>query len=336
MWYPKKALKKQEPDIYIIIPTIRTLSFLRDWERQFENCFLVIVEDHAKRQIETPQTPSRKIYHYDWSDIDGEFGKNGWIFSRQNAGIRSYGFWKAYEKGADVIITLDDDCYPAEPDFVQKHMDNLSASAPVRWMTTFPHPEYMYTRGFPYEIRSKRPVMVSHGLWSNKMDMDARTQKHIGDVNIPAYPLLRQYVPKGEYFPMSSMNLAFLRDAAPLMYFPLMGRDPSGNNWGFDRFDDIWAGIFAKKILDHLEYAVVNGSPFVEHRKASDVETNLVKEKPGLKMNERVWHLVDRVFLTQSSPAACYKELSQQIEFPDTPYFRKLREAMGIWAELFL
>ena len=90
----------------------------------------------------------------------------------------------------------------------------------------------MYTRGFPYEVRNKKRVVISHGLWSNKMDMDAQTQLTIGDVNISAYPPLRQFVPQGQFFPMSSMNLAFTRDMVPLMYFPLMGKDPQGNAWG--------------------------------------------------------------------------------------------------------
>lgn len=326
---------KKQPDIYVVIPTIRTLSFLRDWGDQFANCFLVVVEDHAKKEIEAPHVPSRGVVHVAWGDIDAEFGKNAWIFPRKNAGIRSYGFWKAYTLGADIVITLDDDCYPAEPAFVQKHLMNLESRAPVGWMTTFPHPEYLYTRGFPYGVRGKRPVLVSHGLWSNKMDMDAQTQKAIGNVNVPPYPPMRQFVPSGEYFPMSSMNLAFLRAATPLMYFPLMGSDPSGRDWGFDRFDDIWAGIFVKKILDHLGLAVTNGSPFVEHRKASDVEKNLVKEKTGLEVNEFLWKEVDRVSLTQKTPAACYRELAQNMHFPDTAYFRSLRDAMCLWGALF-
>lgn len=322
-------------NITVVIPTIRNLAFLSEWNDQFSSCSLVVVEDHPDKQIETPVRGFKSVSHYCWRDIKKDFGKDEWIFPRQNAGIRSYGFWKAYQAGADVIITLDDDCYPVEKNFVKQHLDNLQRKAPGDWFATFPHPDYMYTRGFPYGVRNKRRVVISHGLWSNKMDMDAKTQLAIGEVNVPAYPPIRQFVPKGYYFPMSSMNLAFTRDVVPLMYFPLMGKDPQGNSWGFDRYDDIWAGIFAKKIIDHLGLAVTNGSPFVEHKKASDPEKNLAKEKTGMKANEALWRAIGALRLTQKSPAACYKELASRIELPKIEYFARLKEAMTFWAGQF-
>ena len=322
-------------NITVVIPTIRSLVFLQEWKDQFSQCALIIVEDREEKNIETPTGGFKSVQHYSWRDIRADFGKDEWIFPRQNAGIRSYGFWKAYQQKADVIITLDDDCFPTGSDFVKTHRDNLHSKAPDDWFPTFPHPAYMYTRGFPYDIRNKRPVVVSHGLWSNKMDMDAKTQLSIGEVNVPAYPPMRQFVPAGYHFPMSSMNLAFTRDVIPLMYFPLMGKSPAGVPWGYDRYDDIWAGIFAKKIIDHLGMSVVNGSPFVEHRKASDPHKNLQKEKSGMSTNELLWKRVAAAQLKKTSPAACYTELARAIDFPAAGYFEKLKKAMQIWSSLF-
>ena len=114
-----------------------------------------------------------------------------------------------------------------------------------------------------------------------------------------------------------------------------MRKDPGGKLWGFDRFDDIWAGLFAKKIIDHLGLAVINGSPFIEHRKASDLAKNLIKEKRGIIQNETLWKAVDAVRLTKKTPASCYQELAEKIVFPRTAYFKNLRQAMEIWASLF-
>lgn len=322
-------------NIYVVIPTIRTLDFLEAWRGEFEDCHLIIVEDHKEKEIQAPTRGFLSIDHYTWKDIRNDFGANEWIFPRQNAGIRSYGFWKAYQKGADVIITLDDDCFPAEKRFVQKHLDNLASKAPSSWFATFPHPDYMYTRGFPYDTRNVHRVGISHGLWSNKMDMDAKTQLAIGNVNVAAYPPLRQYIPFGYYFPMSSMNLAFTREITPLMYFPLMGKDPQGGAWGFDRYDDIWAGIFAKKILDHLGVAVVNGSPFVEHKKASDPKKNLIKEKRAMGVNEQLWQTITSLSFSTHATTRCYRELASAGAFPETKYFRRLTKAMNIWAAMF-
>jgi hypothetical protein len=321
--------------VFIVIPTTRNLNFLGFWGDAFKDCHLLIVEDHPKKKINPPEAQYLSVDHYSWKDIHDDFGPEEWIFSRRNAGIRCYGFWKAYQKKADVIITIDDDCYPTEDNFIKKHLRNLSARAPESWFATFPDPKHMFTRGFPYRIRNQKKVIVSHGLWSNKIDLDGKNQLLYPDINIPPYPPIRQFIPPGMYFPMCSMNLAFIRDATPLMYFPLMGFDKEGIYWGYDRFDDIWAGIFVKKITDHLCYAIVNGSPFVEHRKASDALKNKLREAQGIKINEYLWRAADNVNLTKTTPTECYKELAQKIEFPKEAYFVKLKQAMTIWAELF-
>ena len=330
-----KKISKQK-SIFLVIPTIRNLDFLQSWADEFRDCQIVIVEDHQKKEIQTPSIPFRAVHHFSWADIHCDFGKNAWIFPRRNAGIRSYGFWKAYELGASVILTLDDDCYPAETDFVHTHLENFSAKAPTSWFPTYPDPDYIFTRGFPYKVRDQLPVVISHGLWSGVVDLDAKTLLKNQNLVQEAYPPLRQFVPRGYYFPMSSMNLAFTRAAIPLMYFPLMGENEKGVPWGFDRFDDIWAGIIAKKIVDHLGWGIINGSPFIRHRGDSDRQVNARKEKSGLIVNERLWKLVDEVPLTKRTAATCYLELAEKIRFPQRRYFRRLRQAMKIWVRLYL
>lgn len=316
---------------YLVLPTIRDLDFLKAWQDEFADCHLIVVEDHPKREIKIPNKNFLSIKHFCWSEINRDLGRNAWIVSRENAGIRCYGFWKAYQEGAEVIITIDDDCYPVGKGFVKSHLENLSLKAPQGWFPTFPHAQFLYTRGIPYKIRDKYPVVLSHGLWSGAIDLDGRTELEIGRVNL--YPFnhpLRVFIPLGYFFPMCTMNLAFKREITPLMYFPLMGQ-----NWLHDRFDDIWAGIFVKKILDHLGLAVVSGSPLVDHRKASDPAANFQREKRGMKTNEILWKKVQQVQLTKKTPKDCYLELTKKIKFPKEKYFAKLKEAMMIWASLF-
>lgn len=322
--------------IFLVIPTIRNLDFLKIWKKEFSKCHLIIVEDHDTKSIKNPNNNFLSVTHYSYEDIDKEFGKNAWIFSRKNAGIRNYGFWKAYQKGADVILTLDDDCFPNEDNFLTKHVENLKLMMPDKWQATYPDPKWMYTRGFPYELRKKYPVHLSHGLWSGALDLDAKTEiKLKGILKEKMYPSIRQFINFGHYYPMCSMNMAFSRYITPLMFFPMMGQDPSGNSWGFNRYDDIWAGILSKKIMDHLKLGVVNGSPFVDHRKASLSKDNLKKESEALIVNESLWKKIDSVKLTAKTPKECYIELAKKVKFPNTKYFRRLREAMVIWAKLF-
>ncbi|OGY18913.1 MAG: hypothetical protein A2900_01255 [Candidatus Chisholmbacteria bacterium RIFCSPLOWO2_01_FULL_50_28] len=328
--------KNSRLSIFLVIPTIRSLDFLKEWDVEFKDCQIVIVEDHEKKEISIPSIPSQTIHHFSWTDIENDFGEKGWIFPRKNAGIRSYGFWKAFEMGADVIVTMDDDCYPTGTDFVQTHLENLSFKAPGDWFPTYPDPKFMFTRGFPYKMRNQMPVVVSHGLWSGVVDLDAKTLVKFPKLNLPPYPPIRQFVPQRFYFPMCSMNLAFKRKATPLMYFPLMGESKDGTRWGYDRFDDIWAGIFVKKIVDHLGWSVVNGSPFVLHKAASDRLGNVRKERRGLAVNEWLWKRVDEVKLTKRTAAECYLELAEKLRLPKRRYFMKLRSAMIIWAQLFM
>lgn len=328
----------REKEIAIIIPTIRSLNFLKQWRQEFRDCIGIIIEDHKKQEIETPTKYFKKVYHYTWNDIDKDLGKNSWIMPRKNAGIRSYGFWKAWQLKTDIIITLDDDCYPVgwTGYFIQQHLKNLSLFAPIDWQPTFPHRKYMYTRGIPYGIRDQKEVVISHGLWTNILDFDAPTHLLHQGLSIPEGFEFIEFIPKSYYFPMCSMNLAFKTKITPLMYFPLMGYDRNGNHWGYDRFDDIWAGIFAKKIIDHLGLAAVNGSPFVEHKKASNVFKNLQKEAKGIETNEDLYQEVDKVRLTAKTVLKCYEELTEKIAFRHEEYFQHLKKAMRVWASLFL
>ncbi|MBU0579280.1 hypothetical protein KKE34_00410 [Patescibacteria group bacterium] len=321
--------------IFIVIPTIRNLDFLESWKKQFTNANIIVCEDKPTKTIKIPKV-GKKIYHYSWQEIDDDLGKNSWIIPRKVSAIRNYGFLKAHQMGANAIITIDDDCYPVKNHhLIDLHTKNLSLKTPQNWVNTYPDARYMYTRGMPYLNRDEATIMVSHGLWTNVLDLDGPT--HLQNLNFKAEfaQHFLQIIPKGAYYPMCSMNLAFRREVTPLMYFPLMGEDKNGNKWGYDRFDDIWAGIFSKKIMDHLGYGVINGAPFVEHRKASDPFKNLIKEATGIEVNEKIWFEVDKVKLTSNNVIDSYRELIEKVDFPKTDYFVNLKKAILLWIELF-
>jgi len=322
--------------VAVVIPTIRNLEFLKAWGNEFVDCIGIIIEDRPNKQINPPKKYFKELFHYSWQEIDQELKNNSWIIPRRNAGIRNYGFLKAYQMGADVTITIDDDCYPIKnQQFMTSHHKNLSLLAPIDWFPTYPHRKYYPTRGFPYSVRNKKEVVISHGLWSNILDFDARTHLKYPGLHMPVLnPDLIEFIPSNYFFPMCSMNLAFQTKITPIMYFPPMGYDNKGKHWGYDRFDDIWAGIFAKKVIDHLGYAVVNGSPFVEHKKASNVNENLKKEAKGIKINEILYKKVKNVKLTSNNIEKSYLELVNKVQFPKKKYFYTLKKAINIWTDL--
>ena len=321
--------------IFVVIPTIRDLDFLQAWKDQFAQTEIIVCEDKPEKSVHIPNV-GKKITHYSWKEIDLELQEKSWIIPRKVSAIRNFGFLKAYEMGADIIVTLDDDCYPVENhNLIKLHEKNLSLKSPQRWTNTYPDSRHMYTRGMPYLNRTESKVMLSHGVWTNVLDHDGPTHLQNLEFSGKFAEHFLQIIPQGAYYPMCSMNIAFNREITPLLYFPLMGEDSKGNKWGYDRFDDIWAGIFSKKVMDHLNLSVVNGAPFVEHRKASDPFKNLQKEARGIETNEQVWKAVDSVILTSDTIIGSYQELIEKVEFPNEEYFVKLKEAILIWLNLF-
>src|SRR5258708_30207676 len=136
--------------------------------------------------------------------------------------------------------------------------------------------------------------MIHHGLWSNVPDLDASRKLMMPDLRLkPATTVKR--VPEGRFFPMCGMNLAFRPAMIPALYFLLMGRHRDGSQLPYDRFGDIWAGVFAKKVADHLGFAVSSRAPSILHSRASNPEMNLQKETPGYPVNEVLWQTVEAV-----------------------------------------
>jgi hypothetical protein len=337
--------------ISIVVPTIRensTKRFLSEWESVFEKhkIHLIIVEDNSEKTFDIKEKDYKfKISHYAWEDIEKDLSKDSWIIPRRTSAIKSYGFWKAYQENSDLIIALDDDCYPTENylrnfqkgDLIQIYKNNLFKSKfkEIAWISTI---NQIRPRGLPYKrlerLIDSKQIILNHGLWANIPDLDAKTQLSTKTIPKIEKYFVNRLIPQNKYFPMCGMNIGWKRELTPAMYFMLMGKDKNEKNWGFDRFDDIWAGIFVKKICDHLGYRIISGYPIVWHDRASDPYKNLEKEKTGIKVNEYLWQEVDKIKLTKSDIKECYKELAEKLNLKND-YFKKLKKAMIIWSELF-
>jgi reversibly glycosylated polypeptide/UDP-arabinopyranose mutase len=248
------------------VPTIRPESwdtFIEAWQPLFDkhNVTLIKVEDGVN-----PNANNLSV-----KDI---MGKDSDLIYNFNDGVRNLGFAYVAKLLPDieVIGTLDDDLKPLG-DPIQDHLDVLGGKTPVTWLSTASH----FMRGFPYNIRREAEVVLSHGVWQGVKDWDAPTQLVLGNQSVEFY---KGTIPKGIFYPMCGMNVAFTRKLLPYMYWAPMGFD------GFDRFADIWCGIESKKVIDENGWAVVTGYSQVFHERASDVWKNLQKEAKGLSLNE--------------------------------------------------
>lgn len=309
--------------IALVVPTIRELDeFFNEWEDQFfPELQVYVVEDRQDKTLELP----KYVKHFCWRDIKQDLEDDDWVIPRYTSAIKSYGFYRAWKDGAEITIVLDDDCHPRTGDELVRHCLNLEKKVPVSWMNTLQVP---YPRGFPYGLRQEAEVTVSHGLWDTNPDFDAPTDL----LGVKQCELqLNRIVPKGAYYPMCGMNLAFKTKITPMMWFMLMGKF-----WDYDRFDDIWAGVVSKKIMDHLGYGAVSGEPIIKHTRKSNPFDNLIKEAKGIKENETFWLQVDKIRLTKQTIPECVEEFWQKFDPQDEEYFFKLKQGGLVWAKLFL
>ncbi|MBS7647352.1 hypothetical protein KEJ24_05905 [Candidatus Bathyarchaeota archaeon] len=247
----------------------------------------------------------------------------------------SFGFLKAYEEGADVIIELDDDVEISR-DFLESHVDNLfsekgvTVNASGKWYNAIENlrlniDQTIFPRGHPYDPTCRREdytwtdegakCVLNMGLWSGHPDLDALTILYYGgldgkcSIESMGHKRDKVVVEKGTYFGICSMNTSFLSKIVPAFYQLYM------NFNGIDRFDDIWSGVFLKKIADHIGDKLCLGKPSGRHvKRGRSVFKDLLKEANGLEINEYLWRVCDSADFSAKSYADCYFELADYLE----------------------
>lgn len=258
--------------IAVVTPTVKGreeqfAKFAEAWKPLFDrhDAEFIIVTDGEKPSVQGMD--SKKV-----------MGEHASCLSNFNGGIRNLGFAyiAKYLPDVEVIITLDDDTTPVG-DTIQDHLDALNQRVPISWISTAS--EYM--RGFPYGIREEAEVVLSHGVWENVADWDAPTQLVLGSQRPVTFP--KMPIPKGIYYPMCGMNIAFKRKMLPHMY-----QAPFWLEQGIGRVDDILCGIYSKKEIDKQGWAVVTGYARVWHERASNVYKNLKLEAASIELFEQV------------------------------------------------
>ncbi|MBV9034799.1 MAG: hypothetical protein JO182_09935, partial [Acidobacteriaceae bacterium] len=195
---------------------------------------------------------------------------------------RNIGILLAYENGADTVITIDDDNFAMNQDFVGSHsIVGTSPELPAYASTSgwfnvcsvleVDHGVRFYHRGYPQKKRwtesssfvssfsSKRTVAVNAGLWLDNPDIDALTRMERQPVvrglkqpwsgNFSLFP--------GTWSPFNSQNTAIMREAIPAYFLsPYIGR-----------YDDIWASYILTQIAEHLGHVIAFGEPLVRQER---------------------------------------------------------------------
>lgn len=274
---------------------------------------------------------------------------------------RNIGMLMAYENGADLVITIDDDNFVMNGDFVGLHgvagtCPELPAYASTSgWFNVcsvlqVDHGVQFYHRGYPQEMRwtesnhflssfrSNRTVAVNAGLWLDNPDIDAVTRMERQPVvralkepwtgNFSLYP--------GTWSPFNSQNTALMRAAIPAYFLsPYAGR-----------YDDIWASYMLTRIAEHLNHAVAFGEPLVrQERNPHDLWKDLDVERNGMIMTGGFCDALRSITLTATTYRDCFAELAGKLgeaweEHPNWTESQKecrsrLLEGVEIWRNVF-
>jgi hypothetical protein len=303
--------------IAVVVPTCRGFTI----PRQTVPVKWYIVHDEIQRDLVYNLGPEDDfaIIHVVAPDPE--------MYGRKCDSIRSAGFLQAMQDGAKYVLTVDDDCF-IPPDWAQQHVQHLKSRTSL-WSHTV---HRWRTRGMPYSDADV-PVAVTHGLWDGVLDLDARTQKDL--IVTHQFRHDGRWAPIAPPFAQSAMNFGFRAEVGVCMYQPAQGPDTP-----FDRFADIWGGLFAQRVLSLHDYAFLNGGAIVYHQRASNVEVNLVKEGPGIECHESFWRHVWAFSNKKATLTGTYMALANHVEdFRTTEkewknYFGQIARNMRTWATL--
>lgn len=208
------------------------------------------------------------------------------------AATKNKGVEVAMRQGAEIVVVLDDDCFPsAEAPDLETLAAKHSAALNCQDVDAFRVVTNPPSRGTPYFNRTTAmPVAASMGFWNEVPDYDAAHQL----VNGARHPMeFHRATIYGQYFPLCGMNLAF----RPRKWLP----------WcrfiNVPRFDDIWMGWLWQKKAYAEGYCFNLNGPLITHSRQSYVFQNMRDEAKYLEHNEILWSLL------ASSPEKEYDKL---------------------------
>lgn len=233
-------------------------------------------------------------------------------------GRRVFGYLKALEEGCGTLISIDDDNFPAQDDFISGHGKTGQAwgGTVIREVQQFHNIcEYLtlepqrlvYPRGFPFQLRGcvNRPefvpaskgatVGVTEGLWLNEPDVDATTWLN-GKVKGVRYTGPDSFVlEQSTWSPVNTQNTSVTRELIPAFLFVTMGWPVPGGK--LDRYGDIWGGYFLLALMQGTSHHVAFGRPLVEHRRnPHNYVDDLRYEFWGMILTDWLLHLLRSSF----------------------------------------
>jgi len=247
---------------------------------------------------------------------------------------RNIGYLMALERGAEVLISIDDDnyCLP-DVDFVTEHhvvgrtCIQGELRSEDRWfnIANMLHgntKSEIYARGFPYFARHRQRrietsapsghrVAINAGLWLSDPDVDAITRLSLAPriASADEQPVL---LGPQAWSPVNTQNTALAREVVAAYYYVRMGYSLGGMS--IDRYGDILSGYFVQKCVHSMGEVVRVGSPVADHRRSPhNLFKDLYHELAGMVIIEELLPWLMDLRLPASSYAEAYAGLADEI-----------------------
>ena len=278
---------------------------------------------------------------------------------------RNVGYLQAAIDGADVIVSVDDDNFVTEDDFIGSHLavgrrvEVPVVSHPSGWWNVCERlvcdpPRQFYHRGYPKSRQDFRTggdelktasvrAVVNAGLWLGVPDADATAHLeepiHVAALDSIGGRRTCALAP-GTWCPVNSQNTAFDVSLLPAMYLPVMLDPVRGYRIG--RMDDIWMSYFVRAIADRRGDAVLYGPPLVaQRRNPHDHLGDLTEELAGYLLTERLVEYLRRFDTAETTYSGAYLDLiyhlrdsaetDAELDRAEREYFRQLTLGMAAW-----
>lgn len=288
-------------NIALVTTTITVPHVLAEYRRIGPDVEIIVAGD-----VTGPQSEIAAFCH----SIDARYlsyeeqGRLGYavhdIIGPRSIQRRNIATLEAIKSGADYVMTCDTDNAPAVDEYFNQLQQVFDKPAPETyralsgWLNIGDYAEQEYiVRGLPVsQWHIERENVVSHdgglvGVFSSLIfddpDIGAIERLRMRP-SVDSYWLTRVSInPKNTWAPVNSQATTYRRALAPLSFvLP-----------GVGRFDDIWGGYIAQRVLQETDYHVAFGFPAVEQKRhAHDLIKDLEHELFGMRYTERFCDLL--------------------------------------------
>lgn len=308
----------------IITTTINTPHLIDAYAQdaaQFNHEFNIIISGDKKTPTEAKdfckKVASRHNIDLEYMDVEDQetfmkdFPELNKFLPWNSIQRRNLPIMKAYLEGSELIITIDDDNFLVQENYLELHgplgvESNFKVlTSPTGWLNICEyledkHGREFYPRGHPWlerispvnkitESNTKGKIVVNGGFWLGDPDIDAVTRL-ANPIEVISYKRQDNFsLDINTWAPFNSQNTALHRSVIPCYFLAP----------GIGRFDDIWASYIVKRVADHLGDYISFGFPLVKQkRNEHDLWVDASHERLGTQLSDQFCKWLREIDLT--------------------------------------